>query len=84
MMVLVTWPLSIGIGGILPTIPMGQIKNFNRRQYVYDNAGNITEFRLENSTDGGVTYQESIKELFTYDFDHKDPWNSLLTRQLGS
>lgn len=61
----------------------GTVKNFNRRQYVYDNAGNITEFRLENSSDGGVTYQESIKELFTYDFDHKDPWNSLLTRQLG-
>ncbi|MGI9543533.1 MAG: fibronectin type III domain-containing protein [Cyclobacteriaceae bacterium] len=60
----------------------GAINNWNRRHYVYDNAGNVTEFRLENSTDG-VTYQESLKELFTYDFDHKDPWHSLLTRQLG-
>ncbi|MGI9552686.1 MAG: hypothetical protein ACR2MT_15895 [Aurantibacter sp.] len=60
----------------------GAINNWNRRHYVYDNAGNITEFRLENSTDG-ITYEESLKEQFTYDFDHKDPWHSLLTRQLG-
>ena len=60
----------------------GQVNNYSRRHYAYDNAGNVTEFRLDNSTDG-VTYQESLKELFTYDVDHKDPWHSLLTRQLG-
>ena len=60
----------------------GPVTNFNRRRYSYDNVGNITEFKLENSTDG-IVYEESLREEFTYDLDHKDPWYVLLTRQLG-
>lgn len=56
------------------------VKNYSRRQYTYDNEGNITEFLLENSTDG-ITYEENLREQFTYD-NQKNPWYYILTRQL--